>query len=169
MPDIQTEMQKILQAWEQPETTETIKETTVFAPTTNTSRATFEAVRDNPGLPPKEYIRMLDAKGHKPSSTSSLLGQMVRQGVVWKDSSGFLRPNQNEYKPLKAAKKLPKKVKAAKSNKVITSTPVVEPKGITSLVATPVKSDRVQEIMNTISLPEAKRLYNSLATYFGTP
>ena len=166
MPDIQTEMQKILQAWEQPETT---KETTVFKPTTNTSRATFEAVRDNPGLPPKEYIRILDAKGHKPASTSSLLGQMVRQGIVWKDSSGFLRPNQNEYKPLKASKKLPKAAKKVKSNKVITSAAAVEPKGITSLVATPVTTDRVQEIMNTISLPEAKRLYNSLATYFGAP
>lgn len=169
MPDIQTEMQKILQAWEQPETTETTKEETVFKPTTNTSRATFEAVRDNPGLPPKEYIRILEANGHKPSSTSSLLGQMVRQGVVWKDSSGFLRPNQTEYKPLKAAKKLHKKVKVDKTFKVKTPEPVVAPKGITSLVATPVTTDRVQEIMNTISLPEAKRLYNSLATYFGAP
>lgn len=169
MPDIQTEMQKILQAWEQPETTETTKETTVFKPTTNTSRATFEAVRDNPGLPPKEYIRILDAKGHKPSSTSSLLGQMVRQGVVWKDSSGFLRPNQDEYKPLKAAKKLHKKVKVDKTFKVKTPEPVVAPKGITSLVEERKGRDEVQHIMDTISLPDAKRLHKALNEYFGTP
>ena len=48
MPDLQTAMQKILQSWEQPETTEpTKKESTVFTPTTNTSRATFEIVRDD--------------------------------------------------------------------------------------------------------------------------
>ena len=55
MPDIQTEMQKILQSWEEPETTET-ESITMFTPTTNTSRATFEEVRDMPGLPPKEYV-----------------------------------------------------------------------------------------------------------------
>jgi len=175
MPDIQTEMQKILQAWEQPETIEETKETTMFKPTTNTSRATFEAVRDNRGCPPIEYVRILTAQGHKASSVSSLLGQMVRQGTVWKDSTGGLHPNHTEYTPLKTAKKFPKQPK--KTKKVLTvktskptevSAPATQSLGLAAL-ATPSKGDRVQEIMNSISLPEAKRLYNSLATYFGTP
>jgi hypothetical protein len=175
MPDIQTEMQKILQAWEQPETIEETKDTTMFKPTTNTSRATFDEVLNMPGLPPKEYIRRLDAKGHKPASTSSLLGQMIRQGILRKDSIGQLYTVGREYQPLKASKKLPKQPTKAKkvltvktSKPVEASAPVTQSLGLAAL-ATPVREDRVQEIMNSISLPEAKRLYNSLATYFGSP
>lgn len=186
MPDIQTEMQKILQAWETPEVTETTqpteqpKGTKLFTPTTQTSRTTFEIVRDEPGLPKKEYIRKLEAMGHKSASTSSLLSQMVRQGMLWVGTSGGLHPNAKEYTPLKPAKTFAKQQGIAivhKKLKVKTSAPakkyktkeVPVPAGITSLVNDLKAVDRVQEIMNTISLPEAKRLYNSLATYFGTP
>lgn len=168
MPDIQTEMQKILQAWEQPETT---KETTVFEPTNNVTKATFNFIRDNSGCSRGEAIRLLVNQGHKKSSVASLIGQMLRQGHIWRDSDGLLRPNGKEYTPIKSSRtmanreKKAKVVKPAKTFKVKTS----ESKGITSLVATPITTDRVQEIMNTISLPEAKRLYNSLATYFGAP
>ena len=123
MPDIQTEMQKILQAWEQPETTETTKETTVFKPTNNVTKSTFESVRDNPGLPKKEYIRKLEALGFKKASTSSLLSQMVRQGQIWVGSDGAMRPNAKEYTPIKSSKTIAKreaKAKKPKSYKVIT-------------------------------------------------
>ena len=176
MPDIQTEMQKILQAWDTPETTqptEQPKGTKLFTPTTNTSRTTFELVRDDPGLPKKEYVRKLEAMGHKSASTSSLLSQMIRQGQLWVGSDGALHPNAKEYAPLKPAKTFAKQQgiktapKKTKSYKVIT--PKAEPAGITSLVSDLKAVDRVQEIMNTISLPEAKRLYNSIATYFSAP
>jgi hypothetical protein len=86
-----------------------------------------------------------------------------------------LHPNHAEYTPLKSAKKFPKQPKKAK--KVLTvktskptevSAPVTQSLGLAALAPT-IREDRVQEIMNSISLPEAKRLYNSLATYFGTP
>lgn len=175
MPDIQTEMQKILQAWEQPETTEQPpKDTAMFTPSTNTSRATFEIVRDNPGLPKAEYIRKLETMGHKKASTSSLLAQMTRQGHLWVDSSGCLRPNQAEYRPLKSATTL--KNKPAKTSKVITSKKyktkeVPVPVGITALVENHTERktrDEVQHIMNTISLPDAKRLHKALNEYFGS-
>jgi len=167
MPDIQTEMQKILQAWDTPETTEE----PMFNTTTNTSRATFEIVRDNPGLPKAEYIRKLEAMGHKKASTSSLLAQMTRQGHLWVDSSGCLRPNQTEYRPLKSATTL--KNKAKKTSKLKTSKPaaVPVPVGITALVEEHTERktrDEVQHIMNTISLPDAKRLHKALNEYFGS-
>ena len=167
MPDLHTEMQKILQAWEQPETTETTKETTVFKPTNNVTQATFNFVRDNSGCARTDAIRILVAQGHKKSSVSSLIGQILRQGHIYKDSDGLLRPNAKEYTPIKSSKTIAKreaKAKKPKSYKVITSK--AETKGIDAWVATPVTTDRVQEIMNSISLPEAKRLYNSLSTYF---
>lgn len=171
MPDIQTEMQKILQAWEQPEPPQQHQGPKLFEPTNNVTKATFNFIRDNSGCARKDAIRLLVQQGHKKPSVASLIGQMLRQGHIWRDSDGLLRPNGTEYTPIKSSKtianreKKAKVVKPAKTFKVKTS----ESKGITSLVATPVTTDRVQEIMNTISLPEAKRLYNSLATYFGAP
>jgi len=174
MPDIQTEMQKILQSWDEPKTTE---ETTVFTSTTNTSRATFEIVRDEPGLPKKQYIRMLEAKGFKKASTTSLLSQMLRQGHIWADSSGCLRPNQTEYRPLKAVTTLKNKAKKVKTSKVITSR---EPSkealaaaaeamgsiGMNRLIDVPVRTN-VQIVLDTVSLSDAHELYCKLHQYFG--
>jgi len=180
MPDLQTEMQKILQSWEQPETTETTttettEETTVFKPTTNTSRASFELVRDNPGNSKKECIRLLGLKGFKPSSTSSLLSQMTRQGLIWRDSSGGLHPNAKEYSPLKAVKVF--KEKKAKTSKLRTSgmpKPSEEALamaaeamgGVASLVKQPYRT-KIQTILDDISLSDAHELYSKLHKYFG--
>lgn len=172
MPDIQTEMQKILQAWEQPETTQQPpKDTPMFTKTIGVSEATFNIVRDQPGNKKAEYIRQLESKGFKKASTSSILSQMIKQGVLWVDSSGLLQPNQAEYTPLKPAKNFktaPKTLKLKTSRKYKTKD-VPVPEGIAALVEERKERDEVQHIMNTISLPDAKRLYNSLATYFGTP
>lgn len=172
MPDLQTAMQKILQSWEQPETTttETTKETIVFKPTTNTTRATFETVRDNPGNSKKECIRLLGLKGFKPSSTSSLLSQMTRQGLIWKDSSGGLHPNAKEYSPLKAVKVF--KAKKAKTSKLRTSEPSAEvqpdylEQAKRAIIGKPVRS-KIQTILDDISLSDAHELYRELHTYFG--
>jgi hypothetical protein len=174
MPDLQTEMQKILQDWETPETTQPTEEP-MFTTTTNTSRASFEIVRDDPGLPKAQYIRKLEALGHKKSSTSSLLSQMVRQGHLWVDSSGCLRPNQQEYKALKAATTLrnqTKKAKPVKTSKVITSTPKTN--GIDALVAEHTEvvrqlslRSKVDTILDEISLSDAHALYRHLHQYFG--
>jgi len=188
MPDIQTEMQKILQAWEQPETTETTETTEtkteepMFDTTTNTSRATFDIVREQPGLTRNDYVRLLTQQGHKKSSTSSLLAQMLRQGHIWKDSTGTLRPNQAEYKPLKSyttIKNKAKKIKPAKSYKVITSgmpkpseaalaaaAEAMGSIGINGLIDRPVRS-KVESILDDISLSDAHELYRKLHQYFG--
>jgi len=180
MPDLQTEMQKILQAWEEPETTETTEETTVFTSTTNTSRATFEMVRDEPGLPKKQYIRMLETKGHKKASTTSLLSQMIRQGYIWVDSSGCLRPNQTEYKPLKSVTTLKNKAKKAnpvKTSKLRTSrepskealaaaAEAMSSIGRNGLMDLPIRSN-IEVILDDISLSDAHALYRELHQYFG--
>jgi hypothetical protein len=177
MPDLQTAMQKILQSWEQPETTEPTKETTVFTPTTNTSRATFEIVRDDPGLLTMQYVRKLEARGYKKSSTTSLLTQMLRQGHIRKGSDGGLHPNQAEYRPLKSATTLKNKVKKVKTSKLITSSlPQPSAKalamaaeamsGINMLGKRPYRT-KIQTILDGISLSDAHELYRELHTYFG--
>ena len=174
MPDIQTEMQKILQAWDQPETTETTKETTVFKPTNNVTQATFNFVRDNSGCARNDAIRILVQQGHKKSSVSSLIGQMLRQGHIYKDSDGLLRPNAKEYTPIKSSKTIAKreaKAKKPKSYKVITSS-----KGLAALVNEPIAETfnhqpdirtSIDVIMDTVSLNDAHELYRRLHLYFG--
>ena len=180
MPDLKTEMQKILHAWEQPETIEQPKETTMFKSTNNVTQATFNFVRDNSGCARNDAIRMLVLQGHKKSSVSSLIGQMLRQGHIYKDSDGLLRPNAKEYTPIKSAKTIAnreKKVKKAKSYKVITSKPSQEALdaaaeamgGINMLVDhkhTPIRTS-IDIIMDTVSLNDAHELYRRLHLYFG--
>ena len=187
MPDIQTEMQKILQAWDQPETTqptEQPKGTKLFTPTTQTSRTTFELVRDDPGLPKKEYVRKLEAMGHKSASTSSLLSQMVRQGMLWVGTSGGLHPNAKEYTPLKPAKTFAKQQgikivpRKTKSYKVITPKPnkqalaaAAEAMGGINMLVEPTKTrvykSKIETILDDISLSDAHELYRQLHRYFG--
>ena len=171
MPDIQTEMQKILQAWEQPEIIETTKETTVFKPTNNVTQATFNFVRDNSGCARNDAIRLLVQQGHKKSSVSSLLGQMLRQGHIYRDNDGLLRPNNKEYTPIKSSKTIAKreaKAKKPKSYKVITSDV-----GIDALVSEPILDHKldmrtnIDIIMDTVSLNDAHELYRRLHLYFG--
>ena len=174
MPDLKTEMQKILHAWEQPETIEQPKETTMFKPTNNVTQSTFNFVRDNSGCARDDAIRILVQQGHKKSSVSSLIGQMLRQGHIYKDSDGLLRPNAKEYTPIKSAKIIAKreaKLKKAKSYKVITSS-----KGLAALVNEPMAEafehrpdirTSIDVIMDTVSLNDAHELYRRLHLYFG--
>jgi hypothetical protein len=181
MPDIQTEMQKILQAWDKPEVPETTQPTEqpkgkrMFAPSNNVSQDTFNFIRDNAGLPRHDVVRLLVQQGHKKSSVSSLIGQMLRQGLVWQGVDGALYPNAKEYAPIKSARTLANQAKKAaeKSSKLKTSKKyktkeVPVPAGIASLVEEHKTHDEVQHIMNTISLPNAKRLHKALNEYFGS-
>ena len=173
MPDLKTEMQKILHAWEQPETTEQPKESTVFKPTNNVTKATFNFIRDNSGCARNDAIRILVAQGHKKSSVSSLLGQMLRQGHIYKDSDGLLRPNGKTYTPIKSSKTIAKreaKVKKPKTFKLKTSG------GLAALVNEPVAQafehrpdirTSIDVIMDTVSLNDAHELYRRLHLYFG--
>jgi hypothetical protein len=177
MPDLKTEMQKILHAWEQPETIEETKETTMFKPTNNVTLSTFNFIRDNSGCARNDAIRILVQQGHKKSSVSSLIGQMLRQGHIYKDNDGLLRPNAKEYTPIKSAKTIAnreKKVKKPKSYKVITSKQ--EAKGLAALVNEPMAKafehrpdirTSIDVIMDTVSLNDAHELYRRLHLYFG--
>ena len=179
MPDLQTAMQKILQSWEQPETTEQPKETTVFKPTNNVSKDTFNFVRDNAGCTQIHAIQKLVQQGHKKSSVGSLIGQMLRQGHITKNNYGMLYPNGTEYKPLKTAKTIANqenKVKKPKTSKVRTSKPSQESLGLAALINEPIARafehrpdirTSIDVIMDTVSLNDAHELYRRLHLYFG--
>jgi hypothetical protein len=102
---------------------------------------------------------------------------MLRQGHIYKDSDGLLRPNGKAYTPIKSAKTIAKregKIKKAKSYKVITSKQ--EAKGLAALVNEPMAEafehrpdirTSIDVIMDTVSLNDAHELYRRLHLYFG--
>jgi len=100
---------------------------------------------------------------------------MLRQGHIYKDSDGLLRPNGKAYTPIKSAKTMAKreaKVKKPKSYKVITSKttePSQESLGLAALALDhkPDMRTSIDVIMDTVSLNDAHELYRRLHLYFG--
>ena len=105
MPDIKTALEKALNEWEPEPMPETTPTKPYFTVTNNVTRITFEYVRDNPGKTRKEVAKALEKQGYKTSSVTSLLGQMVKQGMM-RERAHLLYATTNEYAPLKSSKKL---------------------------------------------------------------
>ena len=120
MPDIKTALQQALSktasTWAEDDTAhqkiEPTKETTMqvtespkpyFTTTNNVCRATFEAILRNPGKSRKQVIEALLEGGYKDTSTSTLIGQMIKQNHI-RESNGLLYAVNTEYKPLKGSK-----------------------------------------------------------------
>jgi hypothetical protein len=176
MPDIATALQKALNEWEPtvdipPPAPAPAKP--YFTVTNNVTRVTFEYVRDNPGKNRVEVAKALEKQGYKSGSVSSLLGQMIKQGMM-RENAHLLYATANEYTPIKSSKKL--KAMAAKPQEqqrkkvvlvskrtgdVIGAAPKVEP--------TPqINSAWDAEVMlNNLSIKQARALYDELRKIFG--
>ena len=166
MPDIASALQKALNEWEptDPMPTPTPAKP-YFTVTNNVTRVTFEYVRDNPGKNRVEVAKALEKMGYKPGSVSSLLGQMIKQGML-RESAHLLYAMTNEYTPLKGSKVV--KAMAAKpqeqQRKIVTITrkaaPVAEP--------TPVAKEwNVTDQLNSMSIVQARLMYDALRKIFG--
>jgi flagellar basal body P-ring protein FlgI len=104
MPDIATALRQALDDWEPPTTPAApAPAKPYFTVTNNVTRVTFDYVRDNPGKTRVEVAAALEKMGYKPGSVSSLLGQMIQQGMV-RESTSLLYVTVNEYTPIKSSK-----------------------------------------------------------------
>ena len=74
-----------------------------FAVTNNVCRATFDCIKHNPGSTRKEIIDALSSQGYKAASTTTLIGQMLKQNHV-RDEEGALFAVSDRYVPLKSSK-----------------------------------------------------------------
>lgn len=152
MPDIQSEMSKVLNEWNKPETTMTNV-------TNNVTRATFNKVAENPGSTRAEIVNMLLADGYKDSSTTSLLTQMLARGNI-RSLNGKLFTNQNEYKPMKRI--IPTKHRVEKPKPVV----VVDVPEVVTAKPVEVSLD-ADTILNNLSIKQARALYDELKKIFG--
>ena len=134
-----------------------------FQTTNNVTRVTFNYVRDNPGLTRIYVAQALEKQGFKKASTTSLLGQMVKQGRM-REVNGGLYTNQTEYTPLKSAKVFANKL--AKEAKV--QQPKVEKK-VTRVASTnTLLADEfdAEKFVDGMTLKQAKAVYDVLSKIF---
>jgi hypothetical protein len=104
MPDIASALQKALNEWEPTvDIPPPAPAKAYFTVTNNVTRVTFNYVRDNPGKTRVEVAKDLEKQGYKPGSVSSLIGQMIKQGLI-RESAQLLYVTANEYAPLKGSK-----------------------------------------------------------------
>ena len=174
MPDLKSELSKVINAWEPEATKEEPKP--YFSVTNNVCRSTFEHIRDNPGKTRKEVCSALAERGYKASSTTTLIGQMIKQSHV-RESNGLLYALNTEYKTLKgskawaklqAAKAAPRKhveLVSKSTGEVINPRPAPEP----APVAMPQINSAwdADVLLNSLSIVQARALYDSLRKIFG--
>lgn len=180
MPDLQTELSKVITSWEAPEaaptqpTQPTQPAHRPFQITTNTSRATFDYIRDNPGIARARAMQDLVAKGYKKASVSSLIVQMLRQGML-RESNGAVFITQPAYTPIK-----PRLVQAAKAPEPKPKRKYVRRNAAAKIAAyeahenynptapaAPTKEFDAEEMVNSLTLKQAKAVYEELKKVFG--
>ena len=160
MPDLKTELSKVLDEWNKPETT------TMTMPhqkiTNNATRATFNKVAENPGSTRSEVVAMLLTDGYKVSSTTSLLTQMLARGNI-RSLNGKLFTNQNEYKPMERI--TPIKHRVVKDVQNAAPVVVVEQKPEPAVQINAAWD--ADTLLNNLSIKQARALYDELRKIFG--
>lgn len=193
MPDIKTALQaalaKTANEWaaedEAHHKTEPTKETTMqvtespkpyFTTTNNVCRATFEAILRNPGKSRKQVIEALLEGGYKDTSTSTLIGQMIKQNHV-RESNGLLYAVNTDYKPLKGSKAWAKlqakqqgneqapprkhvEITSKRTGKVINPRPAPAPAPTT-------REWTVDSVISSLNVRQAMAVYDELRKIFG--
>ena len=192
MPDIKTALTTALttatsntlsqeiNAWDEEETTRTTAKR-LFPVRNNVARETFNMVKTNPGLPAMQYVEMLNKKGFKESSTTSILSQLVRTGQVARnDVTRTLVVAQPEYTPIKNLSKAKPQATPRKQRKVeekkagnthqssvgiaALKNETAEPKGVTSIILQ--RNWTPESVIDKLTLPQAKQLFEALSKYF---
>ena len=158
MPDIQTALATALKEWEPP------TEGTVITPKPpyrNMTRATFAVIRDNPGISRADAVKRLEAMGHKPQSTTSIISQMLKVKMI-SETGGALSTHRKHYTALQP--KVRKTPKPQAAPKHIEAAP--QPQATPTLQRVSTEID-VDAWMDTIPLNTARTIYTRLHAIFG--
>ena len=162
MPDIKTALTGILSEWEldNQQQEKQVKHIPHFKVTNNVTRATFDYVKNNPRQSCKTICKALEKQGYKSASVGSLLTQFVKNGLCVRDANNNYTTIVNEYTPIKASKKL-------KTDQVIQKAKTTRGEGIAALSPQPTWVKRETDIINSLSVMQARSLYDALKKIFG--
>jgi hypothetical protein len=144
----------------------------------NLNRTLFEQAQLYPTTRKNLTERMV-AMGFKLASVSSIIGQMLRQGLLQADDEGVLHLTVGQYTPIKSAKML-RKMEAAKAkpkhkqikvsvrNRTVEEVREERPVSSSPMpVAPPEGIPRVDALLRSLSILEAQELYAALKDIFG--
>jgi hypothetical protein len=157
-----------------------------FGITNNISRVTFDYIKNNPGSTRKEIIEALEHQGFNSGSTSSLVAQLRRNGMIH-DKDNLYYADAAEYRPLKSLKALKKMEEATPKRKYtkrdvtgigallkakLDSTPMpivsehTAPKQ-RGFMTTLVRTKSPEDILKDMTVYQAHDLYTHLKKMFG--
>lgn len=176
MPDIKSELSKVLNQWDIHEQEirtptkekEIMQKESLFKPTNNVSRETFNYVRDNPYQHRKDIVNTLKLRGFKATSVEVLLAQMCRAGSLTKDTEDRYKALVPEFvtiktkvkKPVSAAKTAPSQGIAA-----LATDTAQEPKQKVSLILN--RGWTPEKALENLNVLQARALYDYLKNVFG--
>jgi hypothetical protein len=156
MPDLKSELSKVITSWNDDmsttNTTPTITHVAGRRITVNSTRLTFNYVRDNPGGTRVAATDALEKLGVKRSSSTSLLSIMIARGNIRATPDGALFPAQKEYAPIKTARKKKPKVVAPVLAMPETAAPV---------------EWTVESVIGHLNIRQASAVYTELRKLFG--
>lgn len=160
-----------------------------FSVTNNVTRATFDFVKKNPNLTSAEICADMEKLGYKDSSVGSLLAQFAKQGLAERDDRGRYITIVDEYRPLKAKKKVlkvvPKPEEAAPKRKytkrsegiaalqatmekmAVPSQPLAQADAPKHFLTKLVRTKSPEEIIGNMTVYQARELYVHLKEMFG--
>jgi hypothetical protein len=180
MPDLKSEMSKVLEAWEQDveqlqqekQLNSTKKLPHMFTATNNVTQETFNYVKNNPNKNSGEIRTALVARGFNAGSIGSLLTQFTKQNQMTKDHNGRYAVCVPSYTPLKSTKSF--RAAGKRVNKIVSIKPKSQTAGIAALKVEPKAqvtgvntSWDADTIINNIGLKQARALYDELKKLFG--
>lgn len=145
---LKEKLERAIAEWEEP------KGKKLFQPTNNVTRTTFNIIRDNPGITKKHAVQKLTASNFNPTSTSSLIAQMLKQRLV-RDEDGKLYANFPEYTPLKSRSNL--------NRKTVQTKPKASSAPRSAIITT---NYDVNNIIKNLTIYQAKELRDALNNLF---
>ncbi len=134
--------------------------------TLSVSEGTFNFVRNNPNNTARYVVESLFALyGYNTASTTSLISQMVKQGRVGREN-GVLVALYETYSPIKASKQAVK-VEHKQVKIVVNGQDNTAPAGGIATLAKPPVAHSISNLLDNISVNEARALYLELKKLFG--
>ena len=177
MPDLQSELSKIANAWDDQEKEirqdKPKEKAMTFTKTGNVSHDTFNFIKTNAHVhTAATACRAMETLGYKRASVHALITQMKRVGFLKYDTSDKLFAAVPEYKPFaNPYKTAVKKAKTKPAKAVKVQAPKSASAGIAALQpvemrAVPAAWD-ADTVLAHIGVKEAFKLYEALSKMFG--
>jgi hypothetical protein len=162
MPSLQEALQKAINEWAEPEDQQQEKQMTK-------SEIIFNYIRDHEGCTPKALIDTMLKQGIKVSTTETMIGKFIKAGMVARDEvCNELFVKTPKYMPLLTFAKengtLKKKrvliTRRSKTPEPISLSPLPD------IFKAPKKEWHPDDILNELSVVQARKLYDALMALF---